>query len=89
MKLSTDPISSIMAKHEMEKNIHLQMGKCLPFGMEFFLEIELPLLMFISYFLSKIRDKHCRTVSKWQNLFHIKKLHFKMDFFFPFQLLPL
>ena len=49
-----------MAKDEMEKKVHLQMGKCLPFGMEMFLAIELPLLTIILvlvYLLLFVKNK--------------------------------
>jgi hypothetical protein len=39
MKLSTEPILYIMAKDGMGKKFHLQMGKCLPFSLEMFWQL--------------------------------------------------
>ena len=71
-----EAISSIIAKFEMEKVIPLQIF-FFTFGNV--------------YCFSKLRDKHCRRLSKWQNIFHIKwQTHFTFTngYFLPFRLLP-
>ena len=52
-------MSSIIEKLEMVKRIHLHMG--------FFLPLRHPPAMFISYLLSKLRDKHGKEIQifKW------------------------
>ena len=80
-------ISSFMAKHEMAKNIQLQMWNIFDFDMQKLLPFELTALAIWPIF-----DKDCRTLFKWQKYFHIKwqnLLTFANAYIFlPFQVLP-
>ena len=59
--LNTEANSYIMAKVIMGKNIHMQMYKTFASVIWFAIGT-----MIISYLLSKLRDKHCRSLSEWQ-----------------------
>jgi uncharacterized membrane protein len=55
---SSEAISSIMTKAKTGKYINLQIKICPPFDVENILSIGYSLSMSISYFLSKLKDKH-------------------------------